>query len=81
MLILSTDSLKGYGLNRIFDFAKEAGYDGIELVLETRIYDTQNVDYINSLVKEYGVPVVAVPLPVLTVFPLIFVKSFLTVDA
>lgn len=28
MLALSTDSLRGYGLNRIFEFAKTAGYDG-----------------------------------------------------
>ncbi len=60
MLILSTDSLKGYGLNRIFGFAKEADYDGLELVLDKKEFDTQNADYVKDLVKEYKMPVVAV---------------------
>lgn len=51
MLLLSTDSLKGYGLNRIFRFAKETGFDGIELALNLRDFDTQNAEYISELQK------------------------------
>jgi sugar phosphate isomerase/epimerase len=54
MLLLATDSLKGYGLNRIFAFAKEAGYQGIEVSLDTRDFDTQNAEYLNTLQKETG---------------------------
>ncbi len=60
MLLLSTESLKGYGLNRIFNFVKDVGYDGVELVLSTRDFDTQNIPYIKGLIKETKIPVVTV---------------------
>jgi sugar phosphate isomerase/epimerase len=63
MLVLSTDSLHGYGLNRIFDIAKNAGYLGIDLVYDPKQFDTQNPDYINSLIKDYSIPVVAIQAP------------------
>ena len=31
MLALSTESLKGYGLDRVFRYAKEAGFDAIQI--------------------------------------------------
>ncbi|MDP3975302.1 MAG: sugar phosphate isomerase/epimerase [bacterium] len=57
MFLLSTDTLRGYGLNRIFRFAKEAGYDGLEVALDSRLYDTQNADYLNELRQEYQLPI------------------------
>lgn len=63
MLTLSTDSLKGYGLNRIFEFVKEAGYDGIDLAIDQKNYDTQNAEYIKSLSDATGVPVIAIQTP------------------
>jgi sugar phosphate isomerase/epimerase len=57
MLLISTDSLQGYGLNRIFEFVKKAEYDGVELVLSTKDFDTQNAIYVNKLIKENKVPV------------------------
>jgi len=63
MLVLSTDSLKGYGLNRIFNFVKTAGYDGIDLSLDTKNYDSLNADYVKSLIDATGVPVVALQAP------------------
>lgn len=60
MFLLSTDSLRGYGLNRIFRFAKEAGFEGVELAMSMREYDTQNAEYLNELVKEYDLPIRAV---------------------
>jgi len=62
MLALSTDSLRGYGLNRIFEFVKEAGYDGIDLAMDEKNYDTLNADYIKKLSEEYGVPVLSMQL-------------------
>jgi sugar phosphate isomerase/epimerase len=63
MLILHTSSLSKYGLNRIFEFAKAAGYDGIEIGVEKSNLDTQNAVYIKKLMEEYGLPVVALHAP------------------
>lgn len=62
-IVLSTDSVRGYGLNRIFEFAKESGFDGIDLQIDTRNYDTQNAEYLNKLQKEYGLQIVSVQAP------------------
>lgn len=72
MYLLSTDCMLGYGLNRIFEFAKEAKFDGIELAMNIRLFDTQNADYINRLKKEYKLPV-----EVLRTFPNSTVKQTL----
>lgn len=63
MLLLCTDSLQGYGLNRIFELAKEAGYDGIDLSVNFGLYDTFNAEYIKRLIDETGMPVMAVSAP------------------
>ena len=63
MLVLSTESLKGYGLNRIFQIAKAAQYDGIDLQIDPKNYDTQNAEYIKSLSTETGIPVVSLCAP------------------
>jgi len=57
MLLLSTESLRGYGLNRIFKFAKDANYEGIELALDLRRFDTQNSEYIKELSDQHKLPV------------------------
>lgn len=59
MITLSTDSLKGYGLNRIFKFIKDAGYDGVDLYVDPKDFDTQDTAYVKSLAEEYGLPVVS----------------------
>ncbi|MEK7524597.1 MAG: sugar phosphate isomerase/epimerase [Patescibacteria group bacterium] len=63
MIVLSTDSLKGYGLNRIFEFVKEAGYDGVDLFMDPRDFDTQDADYVKKLVDQYHLPVVSLQTP------------------
>jgi sugar phosphate isomerase/epimerase len=63
MLALSTDSLKGYGLNRIFGIVKAAGYDSIDLAIDPKNYDTQNIEYVKSLVDQTGLPVSAIQAP------------------
>jgi len=57
MFLLSSDSLRGYGLNRVFRFAKETGFDGIEVALDRRYFDTQSADYLNELQKEFDLPI------------------------
>ena len=63
MLALSTDSLKGYGLNRIFKIIKDAGYDGVDLSIDPKNFDTQNADYVKSLIDDIGIPVLAIQTP------------------
>lgn len=57
MLVLCTDTLKGYGLNRVFEFAQEAGYDGIDLQMDFRNFDTLNKEYIKKISDETQMPV------------------------
>ena len=64
MIVLHTSSLHKYGLNRIFEFAKKAGYDGIEIEVSKNDFDTQNAEYIKKLSGEFGIPVVALHAPV-----------------
>lgn len=64
MITLHTSSLSKYGLNRIFEFAKKAGYDGIEISVDKNNYDTQNAEYIKKLSDEYGLPIVSLHAPV-----------------
>lgn len=64
MIALHTNSLHKYGLNRIFEFAKEADYDGIEIGVDKGSYDTQNAEYIKKLSEEYKLPILALHSPV-----------------
>ncbi len=63
MIILCTQSLRGYGLNRIFELAKAAGYDGIDLEVDYGQYDSYNTEYLKKLIKEYNLPVHAISTP------------------
>jgi len=60
MFLLSTSSLRGYGLHRIFSFARDAQYDGICLDLNPLDFDTENTEYIAILSKEFNMPVVSI---------------------
>ncbi|MBN2306584.1 sugar phosphate isomerase/epimerase [Candidatus Peregrinibacteria bacterium] len=64
MIALHTNSLHKYGLNRIFEFAKAAGYDGIEIGVDKNNFDTQNAEYIKKLSDEHSLPVIALHSPV-----------------
>ncbi len=63
MITLHTSSLHRYGLNRIFEFAKKAGYDGIEVEVNKNNYDTQNAEYIKKLSKDNKLDIVALHAP------------------
>lgn len=65
-IVLSTESLAGYGLNRIFRFAKEAGFDGIDLAMDNSEYDTLDANYILELSNALTLPVVAIQTPKIT---------------
>jgi sugar phosphate isomerase/epimerase len=64
MLAICSDSLKGYGLNRIFKLVKEAGFDGIDLNVDPKNFDTQDAEYVKTLIDQYQLPVLAISTPV-----------------
>ncbi len=64
MLAICSDSLRGYGLNRVFEFVKEAGFDGIDLNIDPKNFDSMDTDYIKGLIDQYQVPVLAISTPV-----------------
>ncbi|MDP2624683.1 MAG: sugar phosphate isomerase/epimerase [Candidatus Peregrinibacteria bacterium] len=63
LIALSTESLKGYGLDRIFRFAKETGFDGIDLAMDPSDFDSMDADYIQQISLTYGIPVISIQTP------------------
>ena len=61
-LALSTGSLHNYGLNRVWHFAAEAGFDAVELMVAAS-WDTRQPAYLWRLMGETGLPVVALHTP------------------
>ena len=61
-VIFSTGSLHPYGLDRVYALAAEAGYDGVEIMMDER-WDTHQVDYLNGLAEKYGLPIRALHPP------------------
>ena len=59
---LSTGSLYTYGLDRIFALAAEAGFDGIEVLVDPR-FDTRQPVYLRQLMERYGLPILSVHAP------------------
>ena len=62
LIILSTGSLYTYGINRAFELAKEAGFDGVEVLVDQRP-DTFQPHYLNRLQREQGLPILALHSP------------------
>lgn len=63
MLLLSTSSLTGYGLHRIFQFAKKANYTGLDIALGMLNYDVWDEEYIFQLSQEFQLPVLSLTAP------------------
>ena len=61
-LALSTGSLHNYGLNRVWAFAAEAGFDAVEVLIDGR-WDTRQPAYLRRLAAETGLPVAALHTP------------------
>jgi sugar phosphate isomerase/epimerase len=60
--ILSTGSLYNYSIDRVFALAAEAGFDGIELMVDLR-WDTRQTDYLQQMMERHSLPVPAVHSP------------------
>lgn len=60
--IFSTGSLYTYGIERCFELAAHAGFDGVELMVDDR-WDTRQPAYLLRLMDRYGLPVTALHSP------------------
>ena len=58
-ILLSTDTMVWYGLDIIFDMAKQCWYTGIDLAI-SKWFDAWNENYVQSLVKKYELPVYSI---------------------
>jgi len=62
VLALSSGSLYSYGLERVFELAAWAGFDGMEVLIDGR-WDTRQADYLRGLQERYSLPVVSLHSP------------------
>jgi sugar phosphate isomerase/epimerase len=61
-VIFSTGSLYPFGLDRAYGWAAEAGYDGVEIMMDER-WDTHQHAYLSHLAGRHGIPVLALHTP------------------
>jgi sugar phosphate isomerase/epimerase len=61
-VIFSTGSLYPFGLDRVYGWLSETGYDGAEIMMDER-WDTHQEDYLRDLAERYGVPILALHPP------------------
>jgi len=61
-VIFSTGSLYTFGLERIYAWISQAGYDGAEIMMDER-WDTHQEDYLRGLVERHGLPILALHPP------------------
>jgi len=61
---LGTSSVFPLKLEEAFSIAQEAGYDGLEIMV-TNDKLTRDIDYLNSMVEKYSMPVISFHAPVL----------------
>ena len=59
VIALSTGSAYTYGLGRTFRLAAEAGYAGVEVIVDER-WDTRQPSYLKRLVRETGVAIMSI---------------------
>lgn len=62
MIIFSTGSLFNYDLRRVFTLVKETGYDGIEVLIDSR-WDTRDPVCLQNLSSEFELPILALHSP------------------
>jgi sugar phosphate isomerase/epimerase len=61
-VVFSTGSLYPFGLERVYAWISEAGYDGVEIMMDER-WDTHQESYLGDLVERHGVPILALHPP------------------
>jgi sugar phosphate isomerase/epimerase len=61
-VIFSTGSLYPFGLERVYAWASEVGFDGVEIMMDER-WDTHQEEYLGDLAERHGVPILALHTP------------------
>lgn len=61
-VIFSTGSLYTFGLDRVYAWVSQAGFDGVEIMMDER-WDTHQEAYLNDLVQRHGVQILALHTP------------------
>lgn len=61
-VLCSAGSLYPFGLARVYGWAAEAGYDGVEIMMDER-WDTVQDAYLNYLAEKHGMPILALHTP------------------
>lgn len=61
-VIFSTGSLYPFGLDRVYAWISKVGFDGAEIMMDER-WDTHQEAYLRELIQYYGVPILALHLP------------------
>lgn len=61
-VVFSTGSLYPFGLERVYSWVAEAGFDGVEIMMDER-WDTHQAEYLTWLSDKYGVPIHALHPP------------------
>ena len=62
-IIFSTGSLHPFGLDRVYGWAAEAGFDGIEIMMDER-WDTHQEGYLRELAGRHGIPILTMHPPI-----------------
>jgi sugar phosphate isomerase/epimerase len=58
----STGSLYPFGLERVYGWAAEAGFDGVEIMMDER-WDTHQDFFLRDLLERHGIPILALHPP------------------
>jgi sugar phosphate isomerase/epimerase len=61
-VIFSTGSLYPFGLERVYSWAAETGFDGVEIMMDER-WDTHQRAYLDHLAQKYDLPILALHPP------------------
>lgn len=61
-VVFSTGSLYPFGLNRVYAWAAEVGFDGVEVMMDER-WDTHQRGYMDALRETHGIPILSLHPP------------------
>lgn len=67
-IALSTGSLHSYGLSRVFDMAREAGFEAVEVMVDGR-WDTRHPEYLKELSHQFELPIACLHSPFVSHVP------------
>lgn len=63
MFLISTASFKWYWIHKIFTLVKKAQYDGIDLVIDEKVADTMDENYLKWLSDAFEIPILSITAP------------------